>query len=179
MTAVKPIGSLAELYGHALAIEREAAARYDEFARFMEDHDNVPVARLFARLAGLEREHAARIEARAGTAGVPPTETWEHSWIDARAPETTAHEFLFRLMSPRDALELALAAEERARDWFERVCDASTDPQVRAFAASLAQEEGEHVAWVRRALDAEPDPNPDWERLFEGERVVLPPGRAP
>ncbi len=179
MTGVKRIDSLAELYGHALAIEREAAARYDELARFMEDHDNVPVARLFARLAGLEREHAARIEARAGAIDVSPAETWEHNWVDARAPETTAHELLFRLMSPRDALKLALAAEERARDWFERVCDGSTDPEVRAFAASMAQEEGEHVAWVRRALDAEPDPNPDWERLFEGERAVLPPGRAP
>lgn len=178
MSAGKPIDSLAELYAHALAIEREAAARYDEFARFMEDHDNVPVARLFARLAGLEREHAARIEARAGALAAPAPQTWEHNWVDAQAPETTAHELVFRLMTPHDALKLALAAEERARDWFERVFAASTDPEVKALAASMVQEEDQHVQWVRRALDADPDPNPDWERLFERERVVLPPGRA-
>ena len=49
MTQNRAIGSIAELYAHALAVEREAAARYAELAEFMSDHDNAPVAALFAQ----------------------------------------------------------------------------------------------------------------------------------
>jgi rubrerythrin len=176
MTAPKPIESIAELFAHALAIEREAAARYAEFARFMEDHDNLPVAALFDRLAKLETEHAEVIAARARGHQLPMLDSYQHSWVDAGAPETVAHEFIFRLMTPHDALRVALEAERRARDWFEQIFATSTDPDVKALAATMLQEEQQHMAWVERALAADPDPNPDWAKIFAHRRVSLPPG---
>jgi rubrerythrin len=176
MNAPKPIESIAELFAHALAIEREAAARYGEFARFMEDHDNLPVAALFERLARLEAEHAEVIAARARGLALPMLESYEHSWVDAGAPETVAHEFIFRLMTPHDALRVALEAERRARDWFEQIFMTSSDPDVKALAATMLQEEAQHMAWVERALAADPDPNPDWAQIFAHRRVTLPPG---
>jgi len=178
MNAPKPIESIAELYAHAIAVEREAAARYAEFARFMEDHDNLPVASLFSRLAQLETEHAEAISARATGQQLPMLDSYEHAWVDAGAPETVAHEFIFRLMTPHDALKVALEAERRARDWFEQIFAASTDPDVKMLAASMLQEENQHIAWVERALAADPDPNPDWAQIFAHRRVTLPPGRG-
>jgi rubrerythrin len=178
MNAPKPIESTTELYAHALAIEREAAARYTEFARFMEDHDNLPVAALFSRLAQIESEQAEAIAARARGQTLPMPEASEHAWVDAGAPETVAHEFIFRLMTPHDALRIALEAEHRARDWFEQIFAASSDPDVKMLAASMLQEENRHIAWVERALAADPDPNPDWSQIFAHRRVTLPPGRG-
>ena len=55
-------GGVAALYAHALAIEREGAARYGEFAARMADEGNEAVAQLFAELAGFEGKHASALE---------------------------------------------------------------------------------------------------------------------
>ena len=57
-----------EFQAHALAIEREAAARYREFAARMSDRDQPALAELFERLARMEQAHAA-----AGAAGARGT----------------------------------------------------------------------------------------------------------
>ena len=176
MTQNRAIGSIAELYAHALAVEREAAARYTELAEFMSDHDNAPVAALFARLAQIEEEHADAIVARARGQEVPALRSFEHTWFDAGPPETVAHEFVFRLMTPHDALKVALEAEQRARGYFEQVFANATDPDVKMLAAAMIQEEQQHIEWVERALATDPDPHLDWDQLFAHRRTVLPPG---
>jgi rubrerythrin len=176
MTEKRAIGSIAELYAHALAVEREAAARYAELAEFMSDHDNAPAAELFARLAQIEEEHAGAIVARVRGLNVPALKSFEHTWFDAGPPETVAREFVFRLMTPHDALKVALEAEQRARAYFEEVFANATDPDVKMLAASMIQEEQQHIDWVERALATAPDPHIDWDRLFAHRRVVLPPG---
>ena len=176
MTQKRAIGSIAELYAHALAVEREAAARYAELAEFMSDHGNAPVAALFARLAQIEEEHAGAIVARARGLEVPALRTFEHTWFDAGPPETVAHEFVFRLMTPHDALKIALEAEQRARGYFEQVFANATDPDVKMLAAAMIQEEQQHIEWVERALATDPDPHLDWDELFAHRRTVLPPG---
>lgn len=176
MTQNRAIGSIAELYAHALAVEREAADRYAELAEFMSDHDNAPVAELFARLAQIENQHADAIVARARGLEVPALRTFEHTWFDAGPPETVAHEFVFRLMTPHDALKVALEAEQRARGYFEQVFASATDPDVKMLAAAMIQEEQQHIEWVERALATDPDPNLDWDKLFAHRRAVLPPG---
>jgi rubrerythrin len=176
MDGRRPIGSIAELYAHALAVQREAAARYAELAEFMSDHDNVPVAELFARLAQIEEEHAGAILAHARSLDLPALMPFEHTWFDAAPPETVAHEFVFRLMTPHDALKVALEAEQRARAYFEQVFADASDPDVKMLAASMIQEEQQHIDWVERALAMDPDPHIDWDKLFAHRRVVLPPG---
>jgi rubrerythrin len=176
MTQNRAIGSIAELYAHALAVEREAAARYTELAEFMSDHDNAPVAALFIRLAQIEEQHADAIGAHARGLEVPTLRTFEHTWFDAGPPETVAHEFVFRLMTPHDALKVALEAEQRARAYFEQVFANATDPDVKMLAASMIQEEQQHIEWVERALATDPDPHIDWDKLFAHRRAALPPG---
>lgn len=176
MTQNRAIGSIAELYAHALAVEREAAARYAELAEFMSDHDNAPVAELFTRLAQIEDEHADAIVARARGLAIPALRTYEHTWFDAGPPETVAHEFVFRLMTPHEALKVALEAEQRARAYFEQVFANATDPDVKMLAAAMIQEEQQHIDWVERALATDPDPHLDWDKLFAQRRTVLPPG---
>jgi rubrerythrin len=143
--------SAAELYVHAIAIEREAAARYSEFAERMSQQGNEPVARLFRQLAGFEAEHLAALKQR--TAGLDlPELTSDYSWLDDTAPETMPLDVLFRRMTPRQALAIALQAEKRARAFFEHVVRSAADPALRALAREMAAEEAGHIALIDAAL---------------------------
>lgn len=164
------IRSIAELYAHALAIEREAAARYQEFAQQMEDHDREELARLFRTLAHLEHDHAQVIEKRSAGLRLPSLAPNEYSWLDAGPPETATHEWLFRLMTPRDALLIALAAERRAKAFFDTVAAACDDPALRQLARDMADDEADHINRVERALAREPNPRIDWDSVFADEK---------
>lgn len=150
------IESTAELYGHAIAMEREAAERYAEFARRMADEGSEDVAALFGRLARLEAAHLDALKRRTAGVALPPLEA-DYSWLDAGPPETLAHDLVFRLMTPHQALGIALQAEKRARAFFEQAQRAADDPAMRSLAREMAAEEGEHVAMLEGLLDRTPE----------------------
>lgn len=160
------IRTAAELYAHAIAIEREAAERYAELALRMADLGNQAVALLFWRLAKFEAEHLETLRNRTDGVALPELSAAEYCWLDAAAPETAARELIFRLMTPRHALEIALGAEQRAQEFFEHVFATAADPALRALAQEMAMEEREHVRLVEDLLARTPDPNVDWEALF-------------
>jgi rubrerythrin len=160
------ITSAAELYAHAIAIEREAADRYGEFAMRMADLGNHAVAALFAFLSRAEAQHLATLRRR--TEGVPlPALEADHSWLSEGPPETVARELVFRLMTQRDALTIALQAEKRAHAFFEHVVRTADDPAARALAREMAADEAEHVALIERMLARMPDPNIDWATVLD------------
>jgi len=163
------IASAGDFLAHALAIEREAADRYREFAQQMQDHGNGDAARLFERLAAREAEHAQRIERRAAENAVALPPLRDYAWFGAAAPESAAHEFVFQLMTAADALRIALAAERRAQAFFERVGALAGDPEVSALASEFAVDEAEHVAAIAGAIAKEPDPNIDWAAWFAAD----------
>jgi len=166
-----PIRTAPELYAHAIAIEREAAERYAEFAERMNDLGNDALAELFGRLAEIEAEHLDSLLRRTLGVALPHPSTTAYRWLDAAAPETAARELIFRLMTPRHALEIALAGEKRAQAFFEEVLMTAEDPALRALAREMAAEEQEHVRLVERLLERTPDPNVDWDEVFEGKQA--------
>lgn len=160
------IASTAELYVHAMAMEREAAERYAEFARRMADQGNDDVAALFARLARLEGEHLEALRRRTAGVQLPPLES-DYSWIDTGAPETLAHDLVFRLMTPHQALGIALRAEKRARAFFEQAQRVADDPAMRALAREMAAEERAHAEMLEALLARTPDTVVDWAAFYE------------
>jgi rubrerythrin len=153
-----PIQSAPELYAHAIAIEREAAERYAELAARMGDEGREDLARVFTLLADMESEHLQTLEARTLDVVMPPIPVGRYQWLDAGAPETAAHELVFRLMTPRMALAIALDAELRAEAFFEGVFMTSDDPALRALAREMAADEQQHVTLLARILEETPDP---------------------
>lgn len=69
------------------------------------------------------------------------------------------------LMTPHQALELALHNEIRGRDFYARVAKESPDAEVRSTAAELVEEEDGHVQllqqWIARAGLQTPTPPED------------------
>jgi len=160
------IESPAELYAHAIAIEREAAERYGEFAERMEDEGREDLAHVFGTLAQVEAEHLDTLLARTEGVALPTIAPRRYKWLDAGAPETPAREFVFRLMTPRHALAIALHAEQRAQAFFEHVYWTSSDPGLRALAKEMAAEEREHVDVVSKMLGGTPEPTLDTTLIF-------------
>lgn len=154
-----------DLYAHALAMEKEAAERYAEFATRMADEGNDEVAAVFARLARLEDEHYRALR-RLGVAPLPPA---PYRWLDAGPPEAAAHDLVFRLLTPRQALAIALDAERRARAFYAEAARGGTDAEARELAQRLAAEEDEHIAALLAVMERTPPP-PDWERVLGATR---------
>jgi rubrerythrin len=160
------IASPAELYAHAIAIEREAAKRYGQFAERMADEGREDLARIFDMLAGAEGEHLAALERRTAGIELPRIAEGRYHWLDDGAPESAAEELVFRLMSSRQALAIALRAEQRAQAFFEHVGWTASDPALRALAREMAAEEREHIALVARLLERSPEPALDTTLIF-------------
>ncbi|MEZ5614840.1 MAG: ferritin family protein [Rhodocyclaceae bacterium] len=169
MASATPFGSLAECYASALAIEREAAERSEEFAEYLDDHGEQATADLFRRLARFERQHLAELERRAAGMPLPALRPWEFSWLDDAPAEQVDHRFVFHLMTPHAALKIALGAEKRAQALFEQAVAASDDPEMKRLARELAGEELEHIAWLEDGLKQVPRPllsEADYEAMF-------------
>jgi rubrerythrin len=77
-----------------------------------------------------------------------------------------ARELVFRLLTPRHALAIALDAERRAQQFFAGVRASAEDPALRALAQEMALEEQGHIAMVERAIERTPDVRVDWSTVF-------------
>lgn len=157
------IGSVAEFYAQALAIETEASERYALLAEQMEVHNNPEAAQIFRRMSEIESQHREVIRRRAGDllVGGQPA---RFSWINPEGPETAELEKVHYLMSPHQALQIAKINEERAAAWFEAIAAAASSPEIKALAAEMAREEREHTAWVDEWLKKFPPPEQGWDK---------------
>ena len=143
-------------YAQAIAIEREAAARYREFAHQMAGYGNARTAELFQRLARFEAEHAEQLLEKSAGMKLPSIEQLRRGLIEGSRSEVATYEFLYRRVLPHHALLMALAGERRAKAYFERMRGAAADHEIRKLSAAFAREEAEHIAWIEEALAAEP-----------------------
>ena len=163
---MRTISSPTELYAHAIALEREAAERYAEFARRMDDLGNEAAAEVFTVLGRLEEEHLQTLLERTRGVAIPDYLNEQYAWLDAGGPETTARELVFRLLTAHQALEIALRAERRAQTFFEKVMLTADDPALRALAREMAAEEGEHIGLVERLLENTREPGLESQVIF-------------
>jgi rubrerythrin len=67
------------------------------------------------------------------------------------------------LMQPWHALQLALAAEQRAEAFFGALADIAIDEAVRRAARELQAEEAEHVELVKAWMAKLPKPDGNWQ----------------
>lgn len=162
MSTPKTPRTLESLMTQALTMEREAVARYTELAEMMETHNNPEVAALFRKMAEVEGHHVAQICAEMGWAPDGFGRREPGAWGPAEAPETVPVDEMHYLMHPWHALQLALAAEQRAVGFFEAMVRDAPDEAVRRAAEEMRAEEVEHVELVRAWLAKVPRPGAEW-----------------
>ncbi len=154
---------IGEFLARARAMEMEAQERYEELADQMEVHNNPEVAKLFRQLAEIEGKHAQHFDARVAEEEVPELPPWKLEWPGPEAPEAASADEAHYLMTPHQALRLALAAEQRAHAFFAELARSAADSRIREMARVFAEEEREHVALVESWLREYPEPEPGWD----------------
>lgn len=161
----RPIDSLPVFYAHALAIEHEAAERYEEFTVYFRDRGEEVLAGLCASLARHESAHHAKLTQASSGMNLPRIDPTRYQWLESGSPEAPARELVYRVTTPRQLLEIALAGELAGRRFFRWVVRTSRDPRVRAEARNMCHEENEHVRWVMDALQSR-ESGLDWEQMI-------------
>ena len=157
-----PLATTAELLAHAFLVETEASERYGLLADQMETHNNPEVAALFRKLERIEGLHADKIRARAGETPLPTIKPWESKWPGPESPEAVDLGEAHYLMTPWQALQMALKAEKNAFAFFDAMARTATDPEIKDLATEFAEEELEHVHLVLEELKKHPPPDTDW-----------------
>jgi len=158
MDTTDQITTIEQAYTHALAIAREAATRYYEFADILMEYSSEATARVFERLAKMANEYAETVADKAGGVTLPVLEAWRHSWIDAGPPDKVSRDIVYHMMTPYGALNIALGGEQRAKAFFEHVAQASRDANVRTFAKEIVAHVDMRIKWIEQALRSAPRP---------------------
>jgi hypothetical protein len=139
-------------------IEREAEERYAELADQMAMHNNSAAEGLFRRLAQIEGRHVAQIQQMSVGVELPQRAPWEFRWRGKESPEAIDPGSVHYLLSPHEAVRLALAREAMAQDFYRDIAGRARLASVRQVARQLAEEEAEHVRWLNKWLLDYPPP---------------------
>lgn len=139
----------------AIFIEEEARDRYDDFAAQMEAHRTPEAARFFRHMAENELKHATAIaDRRTAAFGDAPVTADRSMLFDVEAP---AFEQARAFMGVKAALEVALAAETKAYEFYDAALPTIKDPQMQELFGWLRDEEVKHQEMVRRLMDVVPE----------------------
>lgn len=134
----------------AILVEQEAQERYEEFAAQMDQHRTPDAAQFFRYMAANEAKHGGELSARrAKHFGQAPMAVTRAMIFDVEAPDYDAAR---AFMSPRKAMEAALAAEVKAHAFFVAALPGIHDGEVKALFEELRDEEVEHQKLVKAEL---------------------------
>ncbi len=144
----------------AIWIEERNARIYENYAEMFEWYEP-DTARAFREMAGEEREHGRRLAAlyagRYGEAACEVTDADIRELVEAPVVED-GEALIYDRASRRQALDVGLQAERRARAFYAELAERTEDPALRALFDELAHIESEHEAFFVRKL-AEVDPS--------------------
>jgi len=137
----------------AVTIEEDAEERYREFASRVSDPG---AAAFFREMVENEGKHRRQLESRRHVLFRHEPRRFEASALAGGEGEGPAPEEVGPAISVREAMEVALRAEERAFEFYDRAIPHVPDPDVRAFFEELRAEEVEHQDLLRARLAALP-----------------------
>ena len=146
--------SLMDALDLAILIEDEAQERYEDFAAQMEQHRTPDAARFFRYMVENEAKHGRELQARRTQLFQDAPRSVTRAMIfDVEAPDFDAAR---AFMSPRQAMQAAMASEVKAHAFFVAALPALKDANVRALFEELRDEELEHQQLVKVELDKLP-----------------------
>ncbi len=142
--------SLLDALDLATLMEVEAHQRYVTFANQFGVTGGFDPGSFFLSMADNEAKHGQELSARRKELfGDTPRRVKLDDLFDVEAPELGS---VRSSMSTLEAFQVALAAEEKARYFYEDALPTITDPDVRSLFAELRDEEIEHVHLLREAI---------------------------
>ncbi len=158
--------TLQDALDYAILIEEEARQRYADFSELVGKRYEGDAATFFDAMVVNEQKHREVLQTRRRALYADaPSRVNPDAVIDIEAPETSQPR---NFMSTRQALEIALAAERKAYDFFDEALIHVKDKDVRLLFVELRTEELEHQRLVAELLARVPgDDEPDraWDEI--------------
>jgi erythrin-vacuolar iron transport family protein len=153
----------------AILIEEEAKERYEEFADNLSIHHTPDAAHFFTTMAGNEAKHGADLlMRRQAIFGDAPSHVSRAMLWDVEAPDYDQSRMF---MSARQAMEVALASEIKAHDFFDAALAHISNPDVRVLFEELRAEEVEHQELVKAVMARLP-PEDEGAEAFDSDEPV-------
>ncbi|GBC78058.1 hypothetical protein HRbin08_01544 [bacterium HR08] len=138
----------------AIWIEERNARIYENYAEMFEWYEP-DVAQTFREMAREEREHGRRLHAmyveRYGEVTCDLTDADIRELVEAPIFED-GEAFVYDRVRRRQALEVGLLAERRARAFYTELAERIEEAALRALFRELAEIEAEHEAFFVRKL---------------------------
>ncbi len=152
--------SLKDALDLAILMEDEARERYETFTHLVGGRYPGDADDMFRIMASAEAKHGAQLAARREQLfGDAPRRLTREMLDDVEAPDMGKPRVF---MSPRQAMEVALASEEKAHDFFATAMTSMRDERARQLFDELRGEELQHQHFVRERLERLA-PGPDVE----------------
>jgi rubrerythrin len=154
----------------AILVEEEAQERYLEFVDQMEKHHTKDAAQFFGAMAGNEQKHGDALRARRRSLfGNAPSRMKRSMLWDVEAPD---YDQPRAFMSARQAMDVALAGETKAHEFFVKAIPHVSDPEVKRLFEELRDEEVLHQSLVREAMRSLPPEKETDPGDYEDEPVA-------
>ncbi len=155
--------SLKDALDLAILIEDQARERYEEFTQELTSNRTLAAAGFFRFMADTEGRHGAELRGRRRQLfGDAPREISPELVFEVESP---ARDGVRAAMTPQQALEVALRAEEQAQAFFHGALRHIRNGRVRALFAELRDEEVHHQELVRSELARLPLDVPDGQLI--------------
>jgi len=138
----------------AILMEEEARQRYEEFTKLVGGRYPGDAADVFKLMASYEAKHGEQLRARRRSLfHDAPSRMSMDMLDDAEAPDRGQPRVF---MSARDAMEVAMASEQKAWDFFDAALREVKDSGVRSLFEELRAEEAEHKKLLASRLKGLP-----------------------
>jgi rubrerythrin len=140
--------SLMDSLDLATLIELEAFKRYNLFVEQI--GSSTDAGAFFQSMADNERKHGDELaERRLALFGLAPARIKMDDVFDVEAPDVGS---TYRSMSELKACRVALTAEKKAFEFYDRSLRRVTQPDVKALFEHLRDEEAEHIRMVEAMI---------------------------
>ena len=137
-----------------ILVEEEAMERYQELADNLDVHNTTDAAQFFRFMVGCEAKHGEELQEKRRELFGEESSSVDRSMLwDVEAP---GYEATRTFMTLQDALQVAMAAERKAFEFFDGALPEVTDSEVRELFTELRQEEVEHMEMVREQMKQVP-----------------------
>lgn len=150
------INSVEHLLAQAHAMKCESEDRLQDLADSLRQHHNLAAADIFSRTLTLIERSIKDIEQRVQAMTLPLIPPWESQWHCIEQPDSVCIDKAHYLMTPVQALDLAIYNETRLQVFFDQQSEQTIIEAIRLIAQELSADEKELIRQMqlwREALD--------------------------
>ena len=161
------IKSPEHLFAQVYAMKCESEDRLQDLIDSLKQHNNSAAADIFSRTIELIQGSIKNIEQRTQGMQLPEIPPWESQWHCKEQPDCLCIENAHYLMTPLQALELALFNEKRIQEFFALQIDKQTNKEIRLIADELLVQEKQLTAqiysWRKLLENSQTEQNEDFD----------------